>query len=205
MTRNYVPGHEPVAEVLVKPEVQRLPKIAVSKQFERIRHWAPLAQLKLRWNSLQQRVAEQNWQGHYDDAKRELYSALQATTEKLRTMRSKLSLDRSEQRKAKEIDSVVGELEMCLKELDGAPADATLIYRTEQYVRERILSKYDEISSRCVRMRRRADMFRHNVLENLKRGRLVRCGLDLMRKPWMCFVDSYLCFRFFVAIYRKEI
>ncbi len=212
MTRNDKRGKEPVTETLAASEVQKMPRHALSRRMRRIRHWAPLAQLKLSWNSLQQRVAECNWQGRYDEARQELRGVLSVTLEKLRSMSRKLTTlaDRSGQRKASELDMVAGELEQCLNELDRADldspaADPSIIYRTEQVVREKILARYDEICSRCVKLRRRANIWRCNALENLKRGRIIRAGLDSGGKFWMIFVESYLSFRFFIAAYRKEV
>ncbi len=201
------PVAEELAETLATPSVQKLPQRALSRRLRRVRHWAPLAQLSLRWNALQQRVAECNWAGHYDEAKQELRGALSVTLEKMRGMSRRLAMltDRSERRHAAELDLVAGELEQCLHELDNAPADPSVIFRTEQVVREKILARYDEICSRCVTLRRRANIWRNNALKDLRRGRIFHAVLNSTSKFWMVFVESYLSFRFFVAAYRKEL
>ncbi len=207
MTRNYVPGKEPVAEVIAAPEIRRLPRQVISRRLAKMRNWAPLAQLKLCWNSLQQRVAEHSWSGRYDDAVQELRSTLSATARRLRGVSRNLAsmVGRSEKRDAEEIDAVAAEIEICLSELEQAQADPSVLYRTQQYVRERILTRYDELASRCVRLRRRANSWRVSALEKLEKGRLIGCGVALLRRPWMAFVDSYLSFRFFIALSRKEL
>lgn len=207
MTRNSVPEKELETEVFASPELQTVPNVAVPRRFVKLRHWAPLAQLKLRWNSIQQKLAEYNWSGRYEDAKQELRHALTVTAEKLRGMSRKLaqSLNRSEKRKVKELESVLGEIETCIAELENAPTDPATLLKAQQTVRENILSKYEELSSRCVRMRRRANIWRNNILGNLRKGKLISSAFGLVRRPWMAFVDSYLSFRFFIAAFRKEL
>lgn len=207
LTRNYIPGQEPETEILAAPEVQKLPRIALSRRFAKLRHWAPLAQLKLRWNSLQQRVAEYSWKGHYDEAVVELRQTLRLTADKLRQKSRDLAsaMSRREKRHALDMEEVVREIENCLVELDKSPANPSILYKTEQFVRERIIARYEELANRCVRLRRRANSWRDYSLESLMQGRIVQSGLNLMRRPWMGIVDSYLSFRFFIAAFRKEL
>ncbi len=207
LTRNYVPGKEPEVEVLAAPEVQSLPRKALSRRFAKLRNWAPLAQLKLRWNSLLQRTAEYNWSGQYDVAVQEVRSVLSHTAEKLRGMSRKLvnATSRKEKAVAENLDAVAVEIEEYLTTLEQAPADPSALYRAQQFVRENLLAKYEELSSRCVRLRRATNRWRIEMFNDLKRGRVFRCGIDLMKRPWLAFVDSYLSFRFFLAIFRKEL
>jgi radical SAM superfamily enzyme YgiQ (UPF0313 family) len=211
LTRNYVPGKEPETEVIanqeITQEVMELPGVALSRRFLRLRHWAPLAQLKLRWNSLQQRVAECNWSGRYDDAAQEIRNALSVTANRLRSISRTLAstMNPHEKRKARDLETVVGEIENCLIELEKSPADSSLLYKTDQFVREKLLARYEELSSGCVRLRRHANLWRTNALDNLKRRRFVRCAVILMRRPWLVAVELYLSSRFSIAAFRKEI
>ncbi|MDR1270705.1 MAG: radical SAM protein [Planctomycetaceae bacterium] len=207
LTRNYVPGKEPETEVLAKQEVMELPQIALSRRFIRLRHWSPLAQLKLRWNSLQQRVAECNWSGRYDDAVQEIRNTLSTTAHRLRSISGTLAstMNPHEKRKARDLEIVAGEIESCLTELDKNPADPSLLYKTDQFVREKLLARYEEISCGCVRLRRRANLWRTNALDNLKRRRFVRCAVVLMQRPWLVIIELYLSSRFSIAAFRKEI
>ncbi|MDR1140588.1 MAG: radical SAM protein [Planctomycetaceae bacterium] len=207
LTRNYIPGKEPETEVLAKQEVMELPPIALSRRFIRLRHWSPLAQLKLRWNSLQQRVAECNWSGRYDDAVQEIRNTLSATAHRLRSISGTLAstMNPHEKRKARDLEMVAGEIENCLTELDKNPADPSLLYKTDQFVREKLLARYEELSCGCVRLRRRANLWRTNALDNLKRRRFIRCAVVLMRRPWLVIIELYLSSRFSIAAFRKEI
>ncbi len=207
MTRNYVPGKEPEVEVLAAPEVQILPQKALSRRFARLRNWAPLAQLKLRWTSLQQRLAERNWSGQYDDAVQEVRSVLSSTARKLRGMSRKLvrSVSSREKAVAKNLDAVAVEIEDYLTTLEQLPPDPSVLYRTQQFVCDHLLSKYEELSNRCVSLRRKTNRWRIEALESLQQGRIVRCGVNLMRRPWLAFVESYLSFRFCIAALRKEL
>ena len=207
MTRNYVPGKEPEVEILAAPVVQTLPQRALSRRFARLRNWAPLAQLKLRWTTLQQHLAEYNWSGQYDVAVQEVRGVLSGTAKKLRGMSRKLvdSVSRREKAVAQNLDAVAVEIEDYLMTLEQSPPDPSMLYRTQQFVRDHLLSKYEELSSRCVSLRRKTNHWRIEALESLKQGRVVRCGVNLMRRPWLAFVESYLSFRFCIAALRKEL
>ena len=207
MTRNYVPGKEPEVEVLAAPAVQTLPRKALSRRFARLRNWAPLAQLKLRWTSLQQRLAECNWSGQYDVAVQEVRNVLSGTAQKLRGMSQKFvgSVSRREKAVAENLNAVAGEIEDYLTTLEQSPPDPSMLYQTQQFVCDHLLSKYEELSSRCVSLRRKTNRWRVEALDSLKQGRVVRCGVNLMRRPWLAFVESYLSFRFCIAALRKEL
>ncbi|MDR1964009.1 MAG: radical SAM protein [Planctomycetaceae bacterium] len=207
LTRNYVPGKEPETEVIASQEVQELPRVALSRRFARLRHWAPLAQLKLRWNSHQQRVAECNWSGRYDDAVQEIRNTLSVTANRLRSISKTLAatMNYREKRNARDLEIVAGEIEDCLLELDKTPANPSLLYKTDQFVREKLLARYEELSCGSVRLRRRANLWRRNALDNLKHRRLVRCGVGLMQRPWLAVIDLYLSCRFSIAAFRKEL
>jgi hypothetical protein len=207
MTRNYVPGKEPEVEVITAPIVQTLPQKALSRRFARLRNWAPLAQLKLRWSSLQQRIAEYNWSGQYDVAVQEVRSVLSETAQKLRGTSRKLvaSVSPREKAVAQNLEAVAEEIENYLTTLEQLPPDPSVLYRTQQFVRDHLLSKYEELSNRCVSLRRKTNRWRIEALENLKQGRIVSCGVKLMKRPWLAFVESYLSFRFCIAALRKEL
>jgi len=176
-------------------DVQTSPKRRLAK----LRHWTPLAQLKQRWGSLKQQVAEYSWQGKYDAAVQELRTMLLTTANKLRSL--KPTLDR---RQRHDVDAVVCDIERCVAELEKAPANPSLLFKTEQFVHDKLLERYEAISSRCVRLRREANVWRRSALRSLKRGRLVSFGWRLVRRPWLAIVDAYLSLRFSIAMMRKE-
>lgn len=102
------------------------------------------------------------------------------------------------------IETVVQDIENCLNELENAPSTPLVLFKTEAFVRERILPKYEEWTNLCVRLRRRANDWRESSIKSLEQGRIFQSGLKLARRPWMAFVDSYLSLRFFIACFRKE-
>jgi hypothetical protein len=167
----------------------------------------PLAGLKLRWNVLQQRVAECCWSGRYEEGKQELKAALSCTAEKLRNMSRSLaaSLKRSEKLAAADLEQTASDIEVCLTELETAQAEPTVLFRAEEYVREMVLTRYEELSSRCVKLRRKVNRWRDGMLDNLKKGRVVRCGLQMSRGLWLGWVDLFLSLRFTRAAFRKEL
>jgi hypothetical protein len=104
-----------------------------------------------------------------------------------------------------EVDSVVGEIETCLTELEQKPASPSLLYQTEQFIHEKLVERYEAMVSRYVRLRRKANVWRQNALTHLRQGRLFRCGYSLACRPWLAVIDTYLSFRFCIAAMRKEL
>ena len=171
----------------------------INDRLIKLRHWSPLAQLKLRWNSLKQRVAEYSWQGKYESAVQELRSSLMVTANKLRKLKPTLT-----KRQTQDVDAVVGEIESCVAKLEKTPASPSLLYQTEQFIHVRLVERYEALTSRCVRLRRESNVWRRRALRQLKRGRLMSCGYQLARRPWLAIIDTYLSIRFSIAAMRKE-
>ncbi|MDR2642470.1 MAG: radical SAM protein [Planctomycetaceae bacterium] len=209
LTRHHVVTLEKTIDVLAVAEetsidknLVTLPQTTITRRWASIRHWAPLAQLKSCWNSLQQRVAEYNWKGQYDTAVQELRNQLKATAEKLRLTASMIRQDKY---KAKALELVAGEIDNCLNEIDIAPANSTTLYKIQQFVGEKLLARYEEMSSSCVRLRRCANHWRINTIENFKKGKIISSGVGFIKRAWVVPVDMFLSFRFFLAVFRKEL
>ncbi|MDR1486324.1 MAG: radical SAM protein [Planctomycetaceae bacterium] len=186
----------------VSTNLSELPQTTTARHLARIRHWAPLAQLKSCWNSLQQRVAEYNWKGQYETAVHELKNQLKITAEKLR---STASMIRQDKYKAKALEVVAVEIDNCLNEIDTSPANSTTLYKIQQFVCEKLLARYEEMSSRCVRLRRCANRWRISTVENFKKGKVINSGIGLIKRSWIAPVDIFLSFRFSLAVFRKEL
>ena len=165
----------------------------------KLQHWSPLAQLKLHWESLKQRVAEYGWEGKYDKAVQELHTILTTTAHKLRSLKPTLS-----QRQTKDVDAVVGEIESCVADLEKTPANSSLLYQTEQFIHNNLVERYEALANRHVRLRREANVWRRGALLYLKRGRFMSCGWRLVRRPWLAVMGMYLSLRFSIAALRKE-
>jgi radical SAM superfamily enzyme YgiQ (UPF0313 family) len=169
------------------------------RRFAKLRHWLPLAQLKLHWGSLKQRVAAYSWEGKYEAAVQELRSMLLSTAHKLRTLKPTLT-----KRQTKDVDAVVGEIESCVAELETMPANPSLLYKTEHFIHVKLLERYEALANRYVRLRREANVWRRGAVLYLQRGRIVRCGWRLVRRPLLALMDTYLSIRFSIAAMRKE-
>jgi hypothetical protein len=165
----------------------------------KLRHWSPLAQLKLRWTSLKQRVAECTWHGRYDMAVQELRSMLMTTANKLRTLKPTLN-----KWQTRDVNAVVGEIESCIAELEKTPPSPSLLYKTEQRIHDKLLERYEALANRYVRLRRETNLWRRGVFRSLKQGRVANCLWRLLHRPWLAIVDTYLSIRFSIAIIRKE-
>ncbi len=172
-----------------------------------MRNWAPLASLKRQWESIQQRWAEYNWSGQCDKAIAEIRGLLQSTAETLKNRANTLSrrLDRKERREARQLDAVATEIETYLETLKNEPADPTLLYRSQVFIRERLIERYEALSCKYVTMRRRVNDWRFEAFQRLNRGRLVAGAFAVSRRFWLAFVDVYLSLRFTIAAMRKEL
>ncbi|MDR0869230.1 MAG: radical SAM protein [Planctomycetaceae bacterium] len=163
--------------------------------------WNSLAALQANWNTVQRQVAEYCWIGKYEDAKNELKAVLSATAQKLRH----LAVPLAGGRKKREAERVAEQLESCVIELETAKAEPLTLFKAEQTVRETVLTRYEELASKGVRMRRKVNLWRRSMLSNLRKGRVVRCGLHSSRGLWLFWIDTYLSLRFSIAAMRKEL
>jgi len=195
LTRNTASGSLPETEAVAAHNAQTLPK----RRFIKLRHWSPLAQLKLRWTSLKQQVAEYSWQGQYDAAVQELRTALQATAHKLRRLKPTLN-----KWQTNDVNAVIGDIETCVSELEKAPASPSLLCQAEQFIHDHILERYEALASQYVRLRRETNVWRRSTIHLLKRGRVMSGVWRLLRRPWMAIIDTYLSVRFSIAAMRKE-
>ena len=182
-----------------KPSALKDTKSAPKYRLPQLRHWQPLAQLKLRWESLKQRVAEYSWQGKYESAVQELRAMLLTTATKLRMLKPTLN-----KRQTQDVDTVVGEIESCVAELEKTPANPSLLYKTEKFIHDQLVERYEAMTSRYVRLRREANVWRRGAILHLRRGRVISCSYRLLRRPWMALIDIYLSIRFCIAAMRKE-
>ncbi|MDR3232491.1 MAG: radical SAM protein [Planctomycetaceae bacterium] len=163
----------------------------------RLKYLVPLAQFKQHWEPLKERVAEYNWQGQYEAAVQELANALTAVKARLFSFNTGGAA-------GKDVETITGEIDTCLTELEQEPASPALVYRTEQFIHDKVLIHYEAAASRCVKLRREVNMWRRNALNHLKDGRIVRSGAGLLRRPWLAFVEAYLSARFCIAVFRKK-
>ncbi|MGL6226850.1 MAG: radical SAM protein [Thermoguttaceae bacterium] len=171
-------------------------------------NFIPLMELRRRWGTTKQRVAEQQWSGHPDVAIEEIRHVLVETASGLRLRSEELSQQDSwaERKQAKMLQEVVTEIEEHLKTLEKSPKDKSLLNRSLTFVREKLIARYEELTHRYVKIRRRTNTWHKEQFTRLKRGRLFSfTGMTLLRAPITAFWETYLSIRFSVAALRKEI
>ncbi len=170
--------------------------------------FAALADLRRHWNTVQQRVAEYNWSGRCDAAIQEIRRVLAVTAQTLRERSESLIQrpSRSCKKQAIALQQVVSEIEEQLVTIEKNPTDKTVLYRSQHFIRERLIARYEELTHRYVRTRRRVNGWGKDALTKLKKGRvLTLTGQSLFRVPAAACLETYLSLRFSIAALRKEL
>ncbi|MDR3110692.1 MAG: radical SAM protein [Planctomycetaceae bacterium] len=169
--------------------------------------WKPLANLKLRWAAIKRTISEYSWSGNCEQAVAEIRSALCLTASRLREQANKVmrSMGHSGKREAAKLNAVAMEIDNYLKTIDNNPPDQTLLERSQRFVSERLIERYEALACRYVTMRRKVNNLRRDVFERMNRGKVVSSLFLLGRKPWLLASEMYLSYRFMIAMMRKEL
>jgi hypothetical protein len=167
---------------------------------ERQNQWQPVIELKQRWVTLQHQLAASKWSGRCDETLRELRTLLSSTAGALRRMGE--SAIETSKRRSRQFFAVAEEIETHLSETEDAPVTPTLLQRSQAFVRERLIARYDAISSRSYRLYVKAVQCRKNAIKKLKRGQVF--NREMMLVPCMATVDAFLALRFGLAAIRQE-
>ena len=162
--------------------------------------WQPVIELKNRWAALQSQLAASKWSGRCDDTLRELRTLLSSTAGTLRRMGE--SAIETSKRRARQYFAVAEEIETHLSEMEDAPVTPTLLQRSQAFVRERLISRYDAIMSRYYRLYVKATQCRKNAIQKLKKGRIF--SREVLLTPCLATVDAFLALRFGLAAIRQE-
>ena len=162
--------------------------------------WQPVIELKNRWSALQHQLAASTWSGRCDETLRELRTLLGSTAGTLRRMGE--SAIETSKRRARQYFAVAEEIETHLSETENAPVTPTLLQRSQAFVRERLIARYDAISSRYYRLYVKAVQCRRNVFHQLKHGKIF--SREIFLAPWLATVDAFLALRFGLAAIRQE-
>ncbi|MGL6194283.1 MAG: B12-binding domain-containing radical SAM protein [Thermoguttaceae bacterium] len=170
--------------------------------------WNALTQLRLRWSALQERIAQYNWSGRCDTAIQEIRGILTSTAQALKNMKQSFGskLGRAEKKQAELIEEVVNEIEEQITAIETSPPDKSLLYETQDFVNNKLISRYEELTHRYVRSRRLINRWRDDALAKIKKGRVFSSvGKTLFRAPAAAVLETYLSVRFSVAAMRKEL
>ena len=162
-----------------------------------------LTDLCNRWNGLQQRIAEYNWSGHYDTALQEVRGLLTTTVQTLQNMGERLRGKNT--RQAEEIKQVVSEIEEQLMLIEENPDDTSVLQRSQAFVREKLIARYEEMAHKYVKARRRVNDWRRRAVTRLKKGKVLGLTGSLFRAPVFAALETYLSLRFGIAAMRKEL
>ena len=162
-----------------------------------------LADLRNRWNGIQQQIAEYNWSGHYDAALQEVRNILAATSQTLQSMGERFRGKNT--RQVKEIEQVVSEIEEQITLIEKNPCDTSVLQRSQAFVREKLLARYEETTHKYVKARRRINAWRRRTVTRLKKGKMLGLAGSLFRAPVFAALETYLSVRFGIAAIRKEL
>ncbi len=180
--------------------LQTRPKKTPRPTPEQQKAWQPVIELKNRWVALQHQLAASKWSGRCDETLRELQTLLRSAAGTLRRM-GESAVDTSRSR-ARQYLAVAEEIETHLSETEHAPVTPTLLQRSQAFVRERLIARYDAVTSRYFRLYVKATQCRKNAILKLKRGRIF--SREMLMTPYLATVDAFLAFRFGLAAFRQE-
>ena len=167
---------------------------------ERQKAWLPVIDLKNRWLALQHQVAASNWTGRCDETLRELRTLLSSTAGTLRRMGE--SAFETSKRRARQFFAVAEEIETHLSETENTPVSPTLLQRSQTFVQERLIARYDAISSRYYRLYVKVTQCRKNAIVKLKHGQVF--SREVLSSPYLATIDAFLALRFGLAAIRQE-
>lgn len=169
--------------------------------------WRQLYALRNQWLTVKRHVAEFNWSGQLQSAGNELRNYLTSTGETLRKLAMQLKRENAGSiRNVHKLESVAGEVDKMLLDFEGkAEADPGMIERCRTFIEEKLIGKFDEMSYRYVKIRRRANQWRMDMTRQLKNGKMFRFSASMLRAPYLAMCETYLAVRFGIAAVRKEV
>jgi len=162
--------------------------------------WQPLADLHKRWQSLQQQVVAANWSGRCEEGIREMRAILATTAGTLRRMGESVVV--TSRARSKQFFAVADEIDEHLAETENIPANPSVFQRSQTFIREQLLAKYEAVSNRYVNIYQRLIAWRSGAVDRLKHGRLF--SWTLLKTPYVALLDMFLALRFGFAAIRKE-
>ncbi|NIA13071.1 MAG: radical SAM protein [Nitrospiraceae bacterium] len=158
--------------------------------------WRTLAELRVKWTEVQERIEECDLRGRYDEAAQELRVMLTATAERLRhTSRAPGRMSRSARRRLRQRAK---EAEAYLRHLDVQSPRWRNIVRAEQYISDRVLAGYEELAIRYVAKRRRVSAYRKELLQRVRSGRIMT--IDLGKAAYAVLGELLFACRFGLAV-----
>lgn len=161
--------------------------------------WATLAKLRERWACAQQRLAEADLSGRCDLAIAELRDTLRTSAAYLEQLAG--SGRHLSGRVRRRICEKTQEIDAYVRNLDIQMPTWRSVFQLENYIRENLLSGYEEAAIRYVAQRRRFNAYRRELMRRLKTGRV--WTLDILPVPRLLFFELVLGIRFGLASLRQ--
>lgn len=158
--------------------------------------WATLADLRAKWADVQQRLAECDLRGRYDDAANELKAMLASAAERMRQLsRARTTVGfaarRRLRRKAREVENYLRNFDLQLPGWRG-------VVQAERYVADRVVAGYEELAIQYVAKRRQFNAYRKELGERFRSGRIL--ALDIGRIPYAFLLEIVFAFRFSLGV-----
>ncbi len=161
--------------------------------------WAVLADLRERWEAVQERIAECNLRGRYDEAAQEALAMIAAAAERMRQLSAGGgALSASARRK---LAALTQDVDRYLSSFDMQPgwmrvADA------RRYISERILAGYEEAAIRYVARRRQFNAYRRELAQSIRSGRILT--MDIGRLPFALAWEIFFASRFMLHLLKGQ-
>lgn len=151
-----------------------------------------LADLRQRWVAIQARVHECVLSDRAEAASQYVNDMLTASAVKLRTLvESRRDLSIHARRRLLQLSQ---EIESYVADMAKQVPSRQELMRAQEFVRERVIARYEELAFRYVAKRRRFNEYRHDLVRRLKAGRIAVA--DLVRAPAALAFEVVLALRF---------
>jgi hypothetical protein len=154
--------------------------------------WSTLADLRARWVMLQEHIQQSSLADGREAAARYVRDMLESSAERLRALtESGRILNGRAQRK---VQMLAQEIEHYLGEFDVQMPTWHDIVRAQEYVSNRVIAGYEEVTIRYVARRRRFNHYHRQMLHRLRRGQIAVA--DLIQLPMVLAFELALGIRF---------
>lgn len=154
--------------------------------------YATLADLRMRWASLKQRIEHSDLRGQCDLAAQEIRGMLAAASDRLQQLSDgSRSLNRRARRRLRR---QADELRAYVQSLDVQMPSWNDIVAAERYIASGVLARYEEAAIAYVAQRRRFNAYRRELMQKLRSGRIF--SVNIMPMPRLIAFELFMGVRF---------
>lgn len=161
--------------------------------------WAVLADLRCRWETVQDRIVECGLRGRCDEAAQETRAMIAVAAERIRQLSAGGgALSASARRQladlSQDVDRYLSGFDMrqgWMRVADG-----------HRYISERILAGYEEAAIRYVAQRRRFNAYRRDLADRIRSGRIL--SMDVGRLPFAAACELFFAGRFMIYMLKSK-